>query len=229
LEFVRPYFLIMNNLISQLASGRKDYAKDQLSRAHLTEHPSELLALWLEDAAQQEGDDYQAMVLSTLDDAGFPVGRVVLARGIEREGVNFFTNYLSEKGRNLEACPRAGATFFWKGLERQVRIRGTVERLSPEESDRYFASRPVDSQLGAWMSMQSEILPDVVDWDARRKSWIQKFENSNGVIPRPPHWGGYQLRWSEVEFWQGRPSRLHDRWQYRIDATGGWSAVRLSP
>lgn len=218
----------MKDLASPLSGGRKDYARDVLRREHLTAHPMDLLEIWLADAAAHEGEDYQAMVVSTLDGSGFPTGRVVLARGLEHQGVSFFTNYLSEKGKNLEAHPRAGATFFWKGLERQVRIRGNVEKLTSEESDRYFTSRPKESQLGAWMSEQSEVLMDDVDWDSMRESWIQRFEGLH-AIPRPPHWGGYRLCWSEVEFWQGRPSRLHDRWRYRLNEQGTWSAVRLSP
>jgi pyridoxamine 5'-phosphate oxidase len=218
----------MTDLASQLEAGRKEYARDFLRREHLTEHPAELLGIWLKDAEAHEGDDYQAMVVSTMDASGFPIGRVVLARGIQPEGVTFFTNYHSEKGKNLEVYPQAGATFFWKNLERQVRIRGIVEKLTSEESDRYFSSRPRESQLGAWMSQQSEILPDEVDWDALKAFWIQKL-GTDGQIPRPPHWGGYRLHWAEVEFWQGRPSRLHDRWRYRLDEDDTWSAVRLSP
>lgn len=211
-----------------LEQGRKQYDQGELNRSDLTDSPIELLQDWLEVAEHMVGDDFQAMVLSTLDALGFPIGRVVLARGLGADGIRFFTNYQSEKGRNLMDHPKASATFFWKELERQVRVRGVVHKLPEVDSDQYFASRPRESQLGAWMSSQSEIIPDEMDWESSRQKWEEQFTGLT-VIPRPPHWGGFVLSVQTIEFWQGRPNRLHDRWEYAIQSDGAWKITRLSP
>jgi len=218
----------MKNPQSPLEQARKQYDQGALNRSDLKESPIELLQDWLEVAEKVVGDDFQAMVLSTLDAFGFPTGRVVLARGLGLDGIRFFTNYESEKGRNLMEHPKASATFFWKELERQVRVRGVVWKLSEMDSDQYFASSPRDSQLGAWMSSQSETLPDEMDWESSRQKWEQQFKDLPN-IPRPPHWGGFVLSIQTIEFWQGRPNRLHDRWEYAIQADGAWKISRLSP
>lgn len=218
----------MKTPYTPLEQGRKQYDQGALHRSDLPDSPIDLLRAWLKLAEEVVGEDFQAMVLGTLDASGFPTGRVVLARGLDEEGIRFFTNYQSEKARNLQDHPQASATFFWKELERQVRVRGVVRKLSVDDSDRYFASRPRESQLGAWMSPQSEVIPDEMDWESSRQTWEQRFRDLPD-IPRPPHWGGFVLSIQAIEFWQGRPNRLHDRWEYALQSSGVWQIVRRSP
>ncbi len=205
---------------------RKDYQKQSFNRQDLSSTPELLLQKWLDDASEVDSDDYNAMCLSTVDPSGMPSGRIVLLRAIEEDGLRFYTNYTSAKGRDLEENPKVGATFFWKDLERQVRISGIAARLTPQESDAYFASRPRSSQIGAWASQQSRpnIQDDLLD---RFGVFEEKFKGAE-AIPRPPHWGGYRVMISSCEFWQGRPNRLHQRWRYdRTDE--GWIIAPLDP
>lgn len=167
------------------------------------------------------------MTLATSTPDGAPSARIVLLKDVGARGFAFFTNYLSQKGRELDANPQAALVFFWPALERQVRIAGVVSKLGREESEAYFHSRPRGHQLGAWASHQSEILPNREVLDQRLQEFTRQFEGQQ--VPLPPYWGGYCVRPSVIEFWQARPDRLHDRFRYTRLEAGGWQIDRLSP
>jgi pyridoxamine 5'-phosphate oxidase len=183
---------------------------------------------WMERAMATSRMAYpDAMCLSTVGEDGSPEGRIVLLKEVDGKGFVFFTNYESTKGRSLELDPRAALTFYWDDLSRQVRVRGEARRISAEESDAYFRTRPRGSQIGAWASLQSRPIPSREALDARAREVEERY--SGAEVPRPPHWGGYRLRPAEIEFWQARDSRLHDRIRYRAEADGGWRIERLNP
>ena len=206
---------------------RKDYEKGTLDQAPAS--PEAWLQNWLDAARQADPEDYNAMTLSSIGADGHPDARIVLLRDLTWDdgvpALSFYTNYRSEKGRQLTAHPHAAVTFFWRELERQLRVRGQVEPLSPAESDRYFESRPRASRIGAWASEQSTAVEDRAALEQARQDMEARFP---GDVPRPPHWGGYRLIASEVEFWQGRPGRLHDRFRFTREA-GEWKVARLQP
>lgn len=210
-----------------LADVRLSYEKGALDESTLPADPYELFRLWIEDAIAAGVQEPNAMTLATVSADGQPSSRTVLLKGYDARGFSFFTNYRSRKGRELDANPKAGLTIFWKERERQVCIRGSVARLSREESDVYFQSRPYGSQIGAWVSEQSETIPG--------RAWLEdrdvelRATYPEGSVPIPPHWGGYLVIPQQVEFWQGRPSRLHDRVLYAREREGEWLRVRLSP
>jgi pyridoxamine 5'-phosphate oxidase len=182
---------------------------------------------WYEAAVAAGVPEPEAMALATASADGAPSVRYVLLRGIDERGIRFYTNYESRKGRELAANSAASLLFHWIELERQVRIEGRVEKTSDEESDAYYASRPLGSRIGAWASDQSEPLESREALEAREREMIAKYGDQP---PRPPHWGGYRLVPDTIEFWQGRPSRLHDRIVYtRDDAGGAWRIARLAP
>jgi pyridoxamine 5'-phosphate oxidase len=199
---------------------------DALTEDELPPDPIALVRRWFADAQAAGVEQHDAMTLATATPDGRPSARAVLLKGIDRRGFAFFTNYESRKARELDANPQAALVLLWIPLQRQVRIAGRVERLSAEESDAYFATRPRGSQLGAWASRQSEPLPDRAELEARWAALDERY--AGGVVPRPPHWGGYRVEPDEIELWQGRANRLHDRFRYRR-SDGGWAYERLQP
>jgi pyridoxamine 5'-phosphate oxidase len=212
--------------IDYVASLRHDYVTQGLRRSELDPDPLKQFAAWFTAAVESGIRDVNAMALATAAADGRPSVRIVLLKGFGQEGFTFFSNYDSQKGRELAANPYAELVIYWPQLERQVRVRGTVEKASREESQRYFHSRPVGSQLGAWVSRQSEVIDGRRVLDARLAEMTERF--SAGEIPLPPHWGGYRLTPDTLEFWQGRPNRLHDRFRYSRSADG-WEMERLAP
>jgi pyridoxamine 5'-phosphate oxidase len=197
----------------------------ELTEADLLDDPLALLRRWYAEA-QAAAPRADAMTLATATPDGHPSARIVLLKGIEDDGVTFFTNYESRKGGELEANPHAALVLLWPAIDRQVRLAGAVRRLSAQESDAYFATRPRGSQLGAWASQQSRPLRDRAQLDERFAQAEARY--AGRPVPRPPHWGGFKLVPQEVEFWQARPNRLHDRFAYVRDP-GGWTRTRLAP
>jgi pyridoxamine 5'-phosphate oxidase len=205
---------------------RREYTRRGLTEADADADPLLQFRAWFDQARAAGALDADAMVLATATPDGRPSARVVLLKGLDERGFAFFTNYHSRKGRELAANPRAALNFYWPELERQVRAEGAVETMTPAESDAYFRIRPRDSQLGAWASPQSELLADRAELEARLAEVAARF--AGGEVPRPPHWGGCRLVPEAVEFWQGRPGRLHDRLLY-TRTPGGWRRQRLAP
>lgn len=212
--------------LPDIAAIRKDYARAGLDEKDLDPSPLVQLEKWLAEAIAAGHPEPTAMTLATVDAAGDPAARVVLLKGIDA-GLVFFTNYESAKGKALAAHPRAAANLFWVLLERQVRVTGDVSKVTRAESDAYFASRPYESRLGAWASAQSSIISSREELDAKLAELRAKYPEGSDV-PTPPFWGGYRLVPTRVEFWQGRPSRLHDRVQY-TRKNDRWTLERLSP
>jgi pyridoxamine 5'-phosphate oxidase len=211
----------------QLADLRKEYSQAGLNETDLAAEPVSQFQRWLEQALGAQLLEPYAMTLATTTPDGWPSARVVLLRGVDERGFTFFTNYDGRKGRELARNPRAALVFYWAELERQVRVEGTVERVTAAESDEYFRGRPLGSRLGAWASPQSQPIPNR---EMLETQWRKvEAEYASGEVPRPPNWGGYRVRHQMVEFWQGRRSRLHDRLRYRRAEGGGWTLDRLAP
>ncbi len=212
--------------ISSIANLRQDYTKETLNETDIDPNPFEQFRRWFDQAVNAELPEPNAMTIATASKDGIPAARIVLLKAVDDRGFTFFTNYNSNKGKELEANPQAALVFLWTELERQVRIVGTVEKISAEESDGYFYSRPHGSRLGAWASDQSEVIPnrDVLE----QKLAALKAEYENREVPRPPHWGGFRVVPREIEFWQGRSSRLHDRLRYQRK-NEEWVIDRMSP
>jgi pyridoxamine 5'-phosphate oxidase len=189
-------------------------------------NPLLLVRDWFEEAAASGIVEAERMALATATPDGRPSVRIVLLKGIDEQGIRFFTNYGSRKGRELDANPRGAATLYWQPLYRAARLEGPVERLSAEESDAYFASRPRGARIGAWASAQGSVLASREELDRRVAEVEARFPDS---VPRPEFWGGYRLRPDAVELWQGRPDRLHDREHFLLQPDGSWRAERLSP
>jgi pyridoxamine 5'-phosphate oxidase len=200
----------------------------KLDSSDLLANPIDQFAAWFAEAEQIASLQFSnAACLSTVDPEGFPDGRIVLLKGFDARGFEFYTNSNSLKGQSLSTTPAAAMTFYWDGLGRQIRIKGEVEMLSAEEADEYFASRPRDSQLGAWASKQSSRLESRELLEARVREFAQKFDGKQ--VPRPPHWNGYRIKPKRMEFWQLGEHRLHDRFEYLSDTTGAWHRERLYP
>jgi pyridoxamine 5'-phosphate oxidase len=210
----------------EVADLRRDYTLEAMVEAHANRDPFVQFQQWFDAAVRAELPEPNAMTLATIDAAGFPAARIVLLKDFDPRGFVLFTNYNSHKGQELSQTPRAALVFLWAELERQVRIQGTVEKISPEESDSYFYSRPHNSRLGAWASNQSEVIADRGVLDRQLEALKAEYEGKE--VPRPPHWGGFRVKPHTIEFWQGRTSRLHDRLRYRL-GDGVWGIDRLSP
>lgn len=209
-----------------IANIRKDYSAKKLASSDVDKNPIVQFQKWFDEALHSQVDEVNAMTLSTVSREGRPAGRLVLLKGIENNGFVFYTNYSSEKGKHLETNPYAALTFFWKELERQVRIEGRVEKVSKEDSEEYFKTRPWKSRIGAWVSYQSQPIPS--RFYLMRKFAVKAGQLMGQEVPLPDFWGGYILIPDRIEFWQGRPSRLHDRIDYRLEGNN-WHINRLSP
>jgi pyridoxamine 5'-phosphate oxidase len=209
------------------ASLRYDHAASGLRRRDLDPDPIKQFANWFTRAVEAGIRDVNAMSLATATPDAHPFVRVVLLKGFDQNGFVFFTNYESEKGEQLEANPHAAMAFYWIELDRQIRITGSVAKTSAEESERYFHSRPPASQLGAWASPQSQVIEGRDVLEARLAEATERFAGK--PIPLPPYWGGFRVIPATIEFWQGRPNRLHDRFRYARQPDGSWSLHRLAP
>ncbi|TVQ42580.1 MAG: pyridoxamine 5'-phosphate oxidase [Gloeocapsa sp. DLM2.Bin57] len=214
----------MNKL--SVADLRQNYTRAGLMEAEAPLNPIELFDLWLSQAIAAEILEPNSMTLATTNSAGYPVARMVLLKGFDHRGFVFYTNYNSDKAQQLLANPQAALVFWWSELERQVRIEGTITQTTPEESDEYFSSRPRGSQLGAWVSNQSSVIPNREVLEQELANLEIKYQEQD--IPRPPHWGGFLLKPMLIEFWQGRPNRLHDRLRYQLKEDE-WIRERLAP
>jgi pyridoxamine 5'-phosphate oxidase len=213
---------------AELWGRRKQYETEGLDVTDVDVDPVAQWNRWHQDALDGGVAEPNAMTVATVGADGIPDARIVLVREADQRGLVFYTNYASAKSRQLEQSPAAAAVFSWLDLHRQVRVRARVERVSDAESDAYFASRPRGSQLGAWASPQSEVIADRAELEAFVIGYDEEF--ADGDVPRPTHWGGWRLVPFEWEFWQGRPSRLHDRLRYRRDdESGSWQITRLAP
>jgi pyridoxamine 5'-phosphate oxidase len=210
----------------ELAGLRNEYARATLDEASVDADPFRQFERWMGEAVRAKIIDATAMNVSTVDARGRPAGRICLLKGTDARGLVFFTNYESRKGGDLASHPMAALTFYWKELERQVRVEGAVEKVTPAESEAYYRTRPIGSRIGAWASAQSRPLENRAELEER---WAKLTDQYGENPPCPPHWGGYRVLPDYFEFWQGRPSRLHDRVTYSRAERGGWKVVRLSP
>jgi pyridoxamine-phosphate oxidase len=214
-------------MLSTIADIRKDYRLQSLHEKDVDPDAFKQFDKWWREAIHSEIDEVNAMTLATASADGVPSARIVLLKGYDEKGFVFFTNYESFKGKELAQNPRACLVFFWKELERQVRITGLVEKVSAEESDVYFNSRPQGSRIGAWVSPQSQVIKNREWLDEKAKELTEKYATE--PLTRPPHWGGYRVKPICIEFWQGRASRLHDRIRYTLGEDGRWTIERLAP
>jgi pyridoxamine 5'-phosphate oxidase len=214
-----------------IADLRRSYDKDELRVADAADDPLDQFEAWFAAAEEHDGiAEANAMTLATSTADGRPSARIVLLKGLDERGFVFYSNYRSRKGTELTQNPHAALVFWWEPMERQVRVEGPVRQLPDEESDEYFASRPRGSQLGAWASPQSQIIEDREVLHDNLEQAEERFDGDD--VPRPPHWGGFRLQHEKIEFWQGRPSRLHDRLRYRrVEDENGedWVLERLAP
>jgi pyridoxamine 5'-phosphate oxidase len=214
-------------MMEEIAGIRSEYLKGVLSENDVDTNPYLQFEAWMDEALKSQVLEPTAMVLATVEASGRPAARMVLLKGFDTAGFQFYTNYNSRKAGELAANPKASLLFFWKELERQVRIEGVVEKLTDAESDAYFASRPRESQIGAWVSPQSHVIDNRTYLDQQLSKVELDFLGKE--VTRPQHWGGYRLKPDYFEFWQGRLSRLHDRISYILQENGQWMIHRLAP
>ncbi len=214
--------------MSDYSGLRKEYSKFELLESNVDTNPFRQFEKWFNDAVEANHPEPNAMTLATVRSDGMPSARTVLLKGVDDQGFVFYTNYTSAKGQALASTPMACLNFLWLGLERQVRISGHIEKVSREESAAYFHSRSRDSQIGVWVSRQSEVVPSREYLDQKMAEMKEHFSQSE-IIPLPSYWGGYRLLPIEIEFWQGRQNRLHDRLLYSKSHSGQWLISRLSP
>ena len=222
-----PTFVIVMGLPRDPAASRYEHIGKGLRRSDLNPDPIKQFANWFTTAIETGIGDVNAMSLATAGQDAKPSVRIVLLKSFDEDGFVFFTNYESEKGKQLEANPYAALGFYWIELDRQIRISGKVDKTSRKESQTYFRSRPVGSQLSAWASRQSAVLDGRRVLDARMEEMNERFADKR--VPLPPHWGGYRLKPDNMEFWQGRSNRLHDRFRYTRQSDGSWLIERLAP
>ncbi|HOQ50179.1 MAG TPA: pyridoxamine 5'-phosphate oxidase [Candidatus Kapabacteria bacterium] len=209
-----------------ISSIRHDYGKFSLDEKSIKKNPFEQFEIWFNDSLKGDFTDPNAFALSTVNNEGKPSSRILLLKGYDSNGFVFYSNYESRKGQEIEQNPYGAMLFFWDKFERQIRIEGKIEKLGPEESNQYFQSRPYTSRLGAWASEQSKVLKSRFTLMRKVAMLMLKYPTS---VPLPPHWGGYRLIPEQFEFWQGRPSRLHDRFRYKLLPDGNWQIDRLYP
>jgi pyridoxamine 5'-phosphate oxidase len=217
----------LNFMNTNIADIRRDYSHKSLSEKEVNTNPIKQFGNWWNEAVNSKIDEVNAMTLATASIDALPSARIVLLKEFNEKGFVFFSNYESYKAQQLAENPKACLVFFWKELERQVRITGLIEKISAKQSDDYFQSRPEASRIGAWASPQSRVIEDRSWLDEKFNELVNKMEGTS--IPRPPHWGGYIVKPVVIEFWQGRPSRLHDRLQYTLEENGEWKIERLAP
>ena len=217
----------MTKIDKDLADSRKTYKKDELLESNISDNPMEVFQKWFLEAQEKELGEANAMNIATIGLDGFPKNRVVLLKRFTWEGFIFYTNYNSEKGKAIAKNNKVSLSFFWQTLERQIIIKGYVEKLPENLSDGYFESRPVGSKIGAWASNQSEIIESHKKLDEQLKKYENQF--SGKEIPRPKHWGGYLVKPQVIEFWQGRPNRMHDRIRFTLQEDYNWLEERLQP
>lgn len=210
----------------KLAAMREDYRLNGLDEGDALSDPISQFQRWFDDAVKGDVYEPNGMTLATVDDSGQPSARIVLLKMIDQRGLAFFTNMESRKGQHLSVNPKAALTFWWGPLERQVRFEGIMSKVSADEADAYYQSRPVGSRIGAWASPQSQVIENRGTLEKLEQDYLEKF--GDGDIPRPPFWGGYRLAPERVDFWQGRSNRLHDRLCYRL-SDGQWLIERLAP
>lgn len=214
----------MNKRIADL---RQEYTAQSLHETEIASNPIDQFEKWWQQAVASEIKEPNAMTLATASADGVPSARVMLLKGFSKEGFLFFTNYKSFKAMQLDENPKASLVFFWGELERQVRVLGLVSKADDATNDEYFQSRPIGSRIGAWASPQSSVVESREWLDAQYERLIEEYKNKD--VQRPPHWGGYYVQPVSVEFWQGRPGRLHDRIQYNLQQDGSWKIERLAP
>ena len=212
---------------TSIADIRRDYSHKTLSENDADANAIKQFEKWWKEAVDSKIDEVNAMTLATASLDALPSARIVLLKGFDENGFVFFTNYESYKAQQLAENPKACLVFFWKELQRQVRITGLIQKISAKQSDEYFKSRPESSRIGAWASPQSRVIESRNWLDEKFNELVNKMEGNSDA--RPPYWGGYIVKPVVIEFWQGRPSRLHDRIQYTLDESGGWKIERLAP
>ncbi|MEJ7737819.1 MAG: pyridoxamine 5'-phosphate oxidase [Chitinophagaceae bacterium] len=213
--------------MSSIADLRKEYQLQSLSEKNVDTNPLHQFEKWWDEAILAKIEEANAMTLATASSDGIPSARIVLLKGFNERGFIFFTNYNSYKAQQVTENPRACLVFFWKELERQIRITGLVEKISDTANDEYFLGRPLASRVGAWASPQSQVIENREWLEANHHYFEQQFEGK--FVSRPQHWGGYLVKPINIEFWQGRPGRLHDRIQYVLEQDGSWQIERLAP